>query len=295
MWDLDPGVVALLIAGAVVYAAGVRRLWARAGRRTGFAPRQVAAFAAGWLAAAVALVSPVAGLSRWLFSVHMVQHELLILVAMPLVVLGRPEQAVVWAFGTSTSTRRRVAGVPHRWPALEGVSRWVTAPAIVWLLHAVALWMWHAPVLYQAALRSDLLHATEHAAFAGTAALFWWSLIHGRHGRLGYGAAVVYVFTTSVQSGVLGALIALAPTPWYPIYRARTVAFGLTPLDDQQIAGLIMWVPAGLVLTAVGLGLFAAWLGEIDRRQGLTTTAERLSARGLKPSPTYPGQVPRAS
>jgi putative membrane protein len=133
-------------------------------------------------------------------------------------------------------------------------------------MHAVALWAWHAPAPYQAAVQNEGVHFLEHACFLGSAVVFWWSLTHGRHGRLGYGAGVLYVFSTGVHSSVLGALMTFSNRSWYPIYDARAAAQGWTPLVDQQLAGLLMWVPAGLVFIVVGLALFAAWLGESERR-----------------------------
>jgi cytochrome c oxidase assembly factor CtaG len=163
-------------------------------------------------------------------------------------------------------------------PAVAAVWGFLTAPLAVWLIHGVALWLWHLPSLYQATLDDDLIHACQHLSFFVSAALFWWSLVHGRFGRLGYGAAVLYVFTTSLHSGVLGALLTFAPRLWYPIYDARTAAWGLSPLEDQQLAGLIMWIPAGLVFIVLGLALFAAWLGEAERRVAHTRSEALLRA-----------------
>jgi hypothetical protein len=115
------------------------------------------------------------------------------------------------------------------------------------------------------------VHAVQHLCFFLTAALFWWSLVRGRYGRLGYGAAVVYLFATALHSSVLGALIAFSPTVWYPAYASTSRAWGLTPLEDQQLAGLLMWVPAGLVFVIGGLTFFAAWLRESDRRVRLAS------------------------
>jgi len=100
-------------------------------------------------------------------------------------------------------------------------------------------------------------------SFFLSALLFWWALFY-THGRLAYGAAVFYVFTTALHTSILGALLTFAPHVWYPAYSSTTQAWGLTPLQDQQIGGLVMWVPAGLVYLAAGLALFAAWLKESD-------------------------------
>ena len=262
-WVFDPISVACLIASGALYAAGVSRVWARAGRGCGVRRWQVGAFAAGWLALFVALVSPVAAISDVLFSVHMTQHEILILVAAPLLVLGRPIVPFLWALtprwrvraGSWSQNRYWAAG----WKALTG-------PIVVWVLHGLALWVWHLPALYQAALGNAAIHAFEHTCFLATACLFWWALIHGRYGRLGYGMAVFFVFATSIHSEVLGALLTFTPRVWYPLYAARAPAAGFDALEDQQLAGLIMWIPFGVIFLIVGLALFAAWLGEAERR-----------------------------
>jgi cytochrome c oxidase assembly factor CtaG len=129
----------------------------------------------------------------------------------------------------------------------------------------VSLWVWHVPLLFQATLHSDLVHTIQHTFFLGSALLFWWALIHGPHGAMGYGAAALYVFTTSVHSGVLGALITFSSGLLYPAYSSTTASWGLTALEDQQLGGLIMWVPAGLVYIVAGLALFAGWMKESDR------------------------------
>ena len=118
----------------------------------------------------------------------------------------------------------------------------------------------------EATLPSDLVHTLQHVCFLGSALLFWWALIHGPQGLMGYGTAVLYVFTTSVHSGVLGALITFARKVWYPAYNETTASWGLTALEDQQLGGLIMWVPAGLVYIVAGLALCAGWMRESERR-----------------------------
>jgi PQQ-dependent catabolism-associated beta-propeller protein len=197
----------------------------------------------------------------------MTQHELLMLVAAPLIVLGRPVVAFLW-FVPVMWSRRMGQWTKARW--FQRGWKSITMPLAAWAIHAVALWIWHVPVLFQATLRSDLVHTLQHVCFLGSALLFWWALIHGPHGALGYGAAALYVFTTSVHSGILGALITFAGTILYPAYRESTASWGLTPLEDQQLGGLIMWVPAGVVYVVAGLALCAGWLRESDRRLGQT-------------------------
>jgi cytochrome c oxidase assembly factor CtaG len=262
-WVFDPISVACLVVSGALYSAGIARLRARAGHAFGIRPWQIGAFAAGWIALVIALLSPVAAISDVLFSMHMTQHEILILVAAPLLVIGRPLVPFLWAF--SPRWRIRLGGW-SRGRYWSAAWKTLTGPLLVWLLHGLALWVWHLPALYQAALRNSAIHAVEHLCFLVTACLFWWALIHGRYGRVGYGAAVVFVFATAVHSGALGALLTFAPRVWYPLYAARASLAGADPLEDQQLAGLIMWIPFGVIFLILGLGLFAAWLGEAERK-----------------------------
>ena len=129
----------------------------------------------------------------------------------------------------------------------------------------MALWAWHAPSLFQATVESDLIHSLQHLSFLLSALLFWWALLRGREAEIGYGMAVLYVFSTGVHSSILGALLTFSPRIWYPVYSGTTPAWGLTPLEDQQIGGLIMWVPAGLVFLVAGLALFGKWIQQPAR------------------------------
>jgi putative membrane protein len=259
-------VSSVLVAALALYASGVIRLWRHAGANHGVRVAQAMSYAIGWLALAAALVSPLDALADELFSAHMAQHELIMIVAAPLIALASPLVALLWVLPHG-GRRRVMRAVRGR----RAASAWsaITAPATVWLLHAVALWIWHIPVLFDAALQSETVHAVQHLMFFWTAALFWWGMAHGRYGRIGYGAAVVYLFATAVHSGVLGALLTFSPYVWFPLYATTTramTAVGLTPLEDQQLAGLLMWVPAGMVFIAGGLFFFAAWLRESGRR-----------------------------
>jgi cytochrome c2 len=157
------------------------------------------------------------------------------------------------------------------------VWRALTAPLSVFLLQAAALWVWHIPTWYEAALRSDGIHAGQHLCLLLTASLFWWAMVHGRYGRMGYGAAVVYVFLTAVYSSALGALATVSPSVWYGEYGRTAARWRLDALEDQQLAGLLMWIPAGVVFIVLGLALLTAWLGEAERRVrfGATDAAAR--------------------
>jgi putative membrane protein len=270
-WSPEPGLLLGLGLLAWLYARGLRRLWrSRPGR--GIRRWEARAFLAGWLTLVVALLSPLHPLGRVLFSAHMVQHELLIALGAPLLVLGRPLVPLLWAVPIGW---RRAAGAWTRSAPVRLGGRTLTRPFVAWLLHAVAIWVWHLPALYEEALASDGVHALEHTCFLGTALLFWWAMVHGRQGRIGYGASVFYLFATALHSGALGALLTFAPRPWYPAYGGVTAQWGLSPLEDQQLAGLIMWIPGGVSYLVAGLLLLAGWLRESERR------AARWQARGL--------------
>jgi putative membrane protein len=250
-------VVGALVLSALLYAAGVARLWRRAGRGRGITPRQVLAFAAGWAVTAAALVGPLDALGARLFVAHMVQHEALMIVAAPLFVVARPLAAWTWALPPSW---RRGAGGAFHHPAWRRPWLVATAPLGAWALHALALWVWHVPRLFDAALFDDGIHALQHLSFFGAALLYWWSVL-GDATRRGGGAALLSLFTTMVHTSALGALLALSPAPWYAGY-AGVPALGLDALEDQQLGGLVMWVPAGLAYVACGLAVAARGLRE---------------------------------
>ena len=262
-WGRDPLVIALLALTALLYWRGLRRVWRESTRGRTVRRWEAWAFAFGWLALFIALVSPLHPWGEVLFSAHMTQHEVLMLVAAPLLVLGRPLVPFLWAL--PARWRPAVGGIGKQ-KGVQRVWRAVTNPLAAWAIHAVALWVWHMPALFQATLRSDFVHTLQHLSFLGSALLFWWALIHGRRGLMGYGAAVLYMFTTSLHSGVLGALITFAHSAWYPAYANSTASWGLTPLEDQQLGGLIMWIPAGLVYVVAALALMVGWMRESERR-----------------------------
>jgi putative membrane protein len=135
---------------------------------------------------------------------------------------------------------------------------------VAWAIHAVALWIWHIPYLFQATLESDVVHTLQHISFFGSALLFWWAIINESAALARYGAGILYLFTTSIHSGLLGAFLTFTHRLLYPVYASSTDQWGLTPLEDQQLGGLIMWVPAGLVYIVAALFMFAGWLRESE-------------------------------
>ena len=261
-WSWEPAVVLLLVVGAGLYINGLRRLWSiRVG--VGIRGWESLCFALGWLAAALALVSPLHALGGSLFAAHMAQHELLIAVSAPLLVLGRPLVPFLWAI--PPDWRNGVGALPRR-VVIRTAWAFVTRPVVAFTLHAIALWIWHLPGPYQSTLHSELMHTLQHLSFISTALIFWWTVFGSRHSAVGYGGAVFYLFATVLQTGALGALLTFAPSLWYPAYAGSAGLWGLSPLEDQQLGGLIMWIPGSLPYLAAGLVLFARWLRESEAR-----------------------------
>jgi cytochrome c oxidase assembly factor CtaG len=156
----------------------------------------------------------------------------------------------------------------------------LTLPSVVWVAHVAALGFWHVPGPYGWAFNHEWVHAIEHASFLFTGCLFWWVVFQpaGRR-RLGYGAAVLYVAALAAVMGVFAAVLTFSRAPWYSEHLHRAAAWGLTALEDQQLAGLIMWIPASLVYLAVIAYCFVQWL-DTDGR-----VASRPSAGRPQPSP----------
>lgn len=274
-WDV--AVLAALAAAGILYAAGSARL-ARRGARVRRVERT--AFWIGWGALVAALSPPMDRAATLLFSVHMAQHELLMRIGVPLLIVGRPIVPWLWALPGSW---RPTAAAGLRTSPAAGLWRLLTTPVVAWALHGAAIWVWHVPAFYEAAVLHEGIHTLQHGTFAGTAVLFWWGLVYGRYGRAAYGASALYVFLTILHTGVLGALFTLSSSPFYPLYASRAAAAGVDPAADQQLAGLYMWIPAGLILTLFGLGLILAWLSEAERRTAGRATVILLACAVLFP------------
>ena len=234
--------VSSLVLVLVAYAVGVLRLWQATGFGRGISRSEAVCFLSGWTVIIFALSETMDEWSKYWIAAHMVQHGLLMVVAAPLMAASRP--LIAWLWLLPISPRRRVLRsiltrpVAVTWAVM-------TAPLTVFLLHAVALWVWHLPALYDLTLAHERVHIAQHASFFGTASLFWWGIAHGRYGRVFHGPAVMYVWATAMHSGVLGAMMAHSRHVWYVSY---LIPHGQrqTSLENQQLAGMLMCVPAGL-------------------------------------------------
>jgi putative membrane protein len=262
-WEFEPAVVLPLWLSFCWYACGLQQFWAAAGIGHGIRRWEASCFFGGWLTLVLALVSP---LHRWggvLFSAHMTQHELLMLIAAPLLVLGKP--VVAFLKGMPGGWARAVARLANG-RAWQAGWRIIVHPFVAWTIHGVVLWVWHIPALFEATLKSDFVHALQHLSFLLSALLFWWAVMHGRNRAVDLGAAVLYMFSTALHSGALAALITFAHLPWYTHYANTSGSWGLTALEDQQLGGLIMWIPACTVYIFAGVALFAGWMQASEAR-----------------------------
>ena len=266
-WNADWWLWILIALSGWLYVRGVRRLWRAAYPTAGISASQVCAFVCGWATLVVALLSPLDALGGVLFSAHMIQHELLMIVAAPLLIFGRPLGPYLWAL--PTHWRRPVAALV-RDSGLSCAVHFLTRPLSSWIVAAVAVWGWHIPALFDAALRNEAVHTLQHLTFFISALLFWWCLMTAKRGQADYGPALLSVITTGLHTSGLGALLTVSSFSWYRAYPGLGLPWGLTPLEDQQLGGLIMWIPGGLVYLAATLVLLALWLKASEVREPAT-------------------------
>lgn len=252
-WPRDPSVTAGCAGAALAYLAATGwRLRAGGGW-----------FFAGLGALELALASPIDTLGdRYLFSVHMVQHMLLTLAVAPLLVAGTPPDVLRRALDR---------------PALGRPARLLGYPLVAWVLGVGALWAWHAPLLYNAALADLRLHIVQHLSFLVTGVIFWWPVLAPLpEARLRPLPGMLYLLAAMLACSGLGIVLAFAAPDLYPAYLAPADRFGILPLlrsgwglspeADQQLGGLLMWVVGMLVYLGAILGLLARWYREAERR-----------------------------
>ena len=263
-WTLALPITLPLAAIAVLYALGATRLWRRSSRGRGLRLRQALLFGAGWASLVIALVSPLHALGERLFTAHMIEHELLMAIAAPLLAASFPAAALMWALPARC---RQAFGTIGHSAMLRTLWAALTRPAVATVLQGVVIWVWHIPPLFQAALEQGVLHYAQHASFLGTGLLFWWVLLPRPGRELAFGSAVMHLFLTTLHTGLLGVLLVVSPRLWYPQNAAAAGLWNLTPLEDQQLAGLVMWVPAGLIYAGAALLLAGLWIRSSGNRE----------------------------
>jgi len=237
-WNVHLSVAAglALLGGLYVYLGGLRS-----------APRHVASFVGALVVLFLALNGPLHNLSdSYLFSAHMAQHLLLTLVFPPLLLYGTPAWVV------------RPLLRP-RW--IMAVARVATRPLMAAIIFSAPIVIWHVPVLYEAALRHHNLHIVQHLVFLSTAVIMWWPVLSPipELPRAQHLVQLLYLFLLGIPMSVTGALITLSDSVLYPFYATAPRVGGLSPLDDQQIGGLLMWVLGGLMLWIVMTVIWFRW------------------------------------
>ena len=244
-WNLDPILLILLVAAVVAYAGLAGRASAVRWRR--------ACFYGGWVLGAAALTSPLCALSVSLFSARVGQHMVLEMIAAPLVALGRP--LTIFANAFRRSRNGQPSSAHHRHGAL--------GPVVVF---AVVLWCWHAPGPYAATFHSDVIYWLMHATSFGAALWLWTALLESPREHLG--GFLAAALATTLQMGFLGAVITFSARPVYVAHWLTTGAWGLTPLQDQQLGGVIMWIPAGVIFLGAIMTALAVAMRQAGSRPG---------------------------
>lgn len=224
-------------------------------------------FMVGYTALVVALVSPLHAVGEQYFSVHMVQHLLLSLVAAPLLLLSNSMPVLLWALPRGErATLGRLVGQPG---PLRATLRWFTHPIVAWTLFTATQWLWHQPVGYEWALENRWAHYFEHITFFVTAVLFWWPVIGSPPllSPLSYPARMAYTFLAWLPNSLLGAGISLSRAPLYADYVTAAQVNGTDAASDQQLAGLIMWVPGDVLFVTILLALLVAFMQAEERKE----------------------------
>jgi putative membrane protein len=260
--------------------------------------RRTVAFVGGMLAIGFALLSGIDQYDTTLFSIHMVQHVLLTLVAAPLIALSAPVTLMLRV--ASPATRKRwILPVLH-----SRVLRFLAFPVVSWVLFAAAMWVSHFSPLFDAALENPLIHDFEHAIYLITALLFWWPAValDPAHWRMSHPARALYVFLQMTQNTFLSVVILNAQTVLYPHYATVQRSWGPTPLEDQQIAAAFMWVVGDMLFLAASFAILLGWsraetraTERTDRRAAEEMAAIRVrEARLAERLAREPGAADRA-
>ena len=266
-WRFELLPLAGVAVATVAYLWAVRQVERR--HRSNPPPRwRTAAFLAGMAAIVVALCSPIEAYEGQLFSVHMVQHMLLELVAAPLILLGAPVTLTLRV--ASPGVRRGLLTILHSRAVAV-----LTFPLLTWLIFAAVNWGWHFSTLYDQALENPPLHYFQHATFLVASLLFWWPVVGADPGRwrLPYPVRLFYLFLAMPQNSFLGVALMSAPAVLFPHYLTTLRTWGPSAIADQNLGGIVMWVFGDLIFLIAMGWVVAAWVRHEDRRTA------RLDAR----------------
>lgn len=277
-WQWEPWLLVCITAALVPYVIGVARMGKQRAPILGH--WRALSFFAGITGLLLTLVSPLDAMAEDLFSAHMLQHMLLLLAVPPLLVYGRP--VIVWLWAFDLDARRALV---RGWKriGLDCVFHWLMRPLCVWLLLSASLCVWHLPGPYDAAVRHEWLHDLEHASFLFFSLAFWTIVIepYGKRRALGYGATIVFVVSSGFAMSLIGAILTFATSPLYVVHLHTVQAWGLSALQDQQLAGIVMWIPSNLVHVAALCAVFFAWFRADEHRARTVRQVPRTAAHTL--------------
>ncbi len=251
-WSFEPSVLIGVAALAILYLLAWRRGRATGSRhKPGFG--RLALFTCGLLAILAALVSPLDGLGDQLLVMHMIQHILLLDIVPILLILGL--------------NKVLLRPVTRRLHSIEQRAGYLAHPAFAVLLYAGFMWGWHIPAMYDAALRNSYVHAFEHLCFAAAGTLYWWHIMSPIRSRMRLGGLgpVAYMTSTKLLVGLLGIALAFAPASFYPFYEHHPHYWGLSPSEDQSMAGLTMALEQSIVMGIALVVVFVQMLTESER------------------------------
>jgi putative membrane protein len=275
-WD----VISVLGIFATLYIRGWLRLRATGGEAK---LSQLGFYAIALIAIGAALLSPIDELASYLLIAHMVQHELLIMVAPPLILLANPVPVLLWGLGRNP--RLHAGHLLARHSAIRRVRDFLGWMPVAWSLYVINLWAWHYPALYDAALRVSWIHDLEHVLFFVTALLFWWPVIQpmSLSAPIQHGMRILYLFFAATQDTILAGLIALSREVLYPHYQTALRLWDLTPQEDQIGGGIVMFAVGSTTYAIAILILVNALLGEGRRKRSTKRTlsdgAEKIEGR----------------
>ena len=251
-WSFEPSVLIGVAALAIVYVIGWRR-----GRATGSPHKpgwhHLALFSLGLLTILVALVSPIDDLGDQLLVMHMLQHILLLDFVPIFMILGL--------------NKVLLRPITRRLHTIEQRAGYLAHPAFAVFCYAGFMWAWHVPAMYDAALKNTTVHAFEHLCFAGAGTLYWWHVLSPIRSRLRLGGLgpVAYMVSTKILVGILGITLAFAPASFYPFYQHHPHYWGLSPSEDQSMAGLLMALEQSIVMGIALVYVFVAMLNESEK------------------------------